>query len=108
MQNQLLCNSCGNPMKVQTKCLCHECNKGSNDATIGQAILLAAAALFLLLFGGCWVSSYYETEQVKAVKSEKDLHKNEILLPGQMPYKVITKPEPKPESKPEQTPQEKK
>jgi hypothetical protein len=103
MTNQFLCDSCGNPIKVQTKCACHDCTKGANDATIGQAILFAAASLFLLLFGGCWVTSYYETEQVKAVKAEKDLHQNNPSLPGQMPFKVIPKEvlkePPKPEEK---------
>lgn len=99
MANQFLCDSCGNPIKIVEKCRCHECVKGANDATLGQALMLAATALFLLLFGGCWVTSYYETEQVKAVKAEKDLREINTRPPGMMPYKIITKPELQPEKK---------
>lgn len=75
MDKTLICDSCGNPVAVKAKCLCHDCQKRSHDIRFSSYILTAICCAFLSMFGGCWVYHRYNSETIKASVQYYELQK---------------------------------
>lgn len=67
---EVTCKNCGETRSVGVTLPPRDpCRCGLTESVrIARALVMGLVSLVLLAFGGCWISHYYTTEQVKAVK----------------------------------------
>lgn len=105
LKNVVRCKSCGEyielpPQEVKTVVKTEPCRCGMTDTVresryIATTICLILMLSVLSLFGGCWMSHYYTTEQIKALPQDYEIKKNPNGSVLDVPCKVEKKiPEP--------------
>ncbi len=66
--SELKCPDCGHRFQTKPEVVIQKeaCKCGlESEARVARSISLAAVALFLSLFGGCWVTAHYNAEIAK-------------------------------------------
>jgi hypothetical protein len=105
MEKQTICDSCGNPIQVKSKCLCHDCQRKEADLRFMKIMMTGIVSFFLSSLGGCFIYHKYNSDTVRAALQYYEIKKTDKTGQDNRPdilkeaalqdYEVVPKPEPK-------------